>query len=407
MDRVSETISSFSPEGDRRMSIQPIDFLSCLIFGFMGDAKEFTLESVRRLLIAETGTRISRSAHWERMGSTAITTSLTQILAHVMAVLADKNGLTPELQGALGVSGISIFDSSIVTLRKAASATFDGTFTDAGLKFHLEMDAASGAVNWSLLSAASVHDSCGFPDIQTLSGRLSLFDLGYFEWERLVQIKDHGGFFLSRVKSSAVLPISGVVQGIKKRHIGKKLKDIPFKRRHGSIIEFITEKKIGGIGHKFRVIGFWNKQRKCYHWYITNLKASADIISTLYRYRWQIELLIKGSKQSINLDNIPSGNRNIIFNLAVSNMIALGIAMVLRKIAYINADVSDRARLSLLRATKLLNLLARDILSFVRGVQNSTHLRRKISVIVGELFDPNRKNRPTTLGRILNQMAAT
>jgi hypothetical protein len=51
MDRVSEIISSFSPDGDRRMSIQPKDFLSCLIFGFMGDSKEFTIESVRRLLI--------------------------------------------------------------------------------------------------------------------------------------------------------------------------------------------------------------------------------------------------------------------------------------------------------------------------------------------------------------------
>ena len=208
------------------------------------------------------------------------------------------------------------------------------------------MDAASGAVTWSLLSAASVHDSCGFPCIKSLSGKLSIFDLGYFEWERFFQINDQDGFFLSRVKSSAVIPIVEVVQGIKKRRIGKKLKDIPFKKRHGEIIEFITEKKISGVCQRFRIIGFWNKPRKCYHWHITNLKASADVISTLYLYRWQIELLIKGSKQSINLDNIPSTNDKIIFNLAISSMIAIGIAMVIRKIAYINAEVRDRARLS-------------------------------------------------------------
>jgi hypothetical protein len=150
----------------------------------VGDSKEFTVESVRRLLITETGTKISRSAYWERTGSTPITKSLSQILARIMEMLADKNGLDPELQAVLGVSGISIFDSSIVTLRKEAGATFDVTFTDAGLYFHIEMDAASGAVTWSLLSAASVHDSCGFPCIKSLSGKLSIFDLGYFEWER-------------------------------------------------------------------------------------------------------------------------------------------------------------------------------------------------------------------------------
>lgn len=407
IDQIREIISSAAPKTDRRMSIHPLDFLGCLIFGFMGDSKKFTLESVRRLLIAETGANLSRSAHWERLGSSGVSTSLSKILAHVMSLMADRIGLTPELRAALGVSGISIFDSSIVTLPSRASATFDGTFTDAGLKFHLEMDAASGAVNWSLLSAASVHDNCGFPTIQSLSGRLSIFDLGYFDWERFVQIKDNDGFFLSRVKSGSVLPIISVVQGLKKRHIGKNLKDIPFKKRHGKIIEFITEKTINKAKHTFRVIGFWNKQKKRYHWYITNLKTCADIISTLYRYRWQVEILIKGAKQSLNLDQIPSGNSEIILNLSISNMIALGIAMVIRKIAYINADDSDRNGISLLRSTKLLTLLSRDFLAFVRGVIDGLPLRRKIASILNEFFDPNRKKRSTTLDRLHNELAMT
>lgn len=405
IDQIREIISSASPKKDRRMSIQPLDFLGCLIFGFMGDSKRFTLESVRRLLITETESHISRSAHWERLGSNGISKSLSKILTQVMSLMADRIGITPELRAALGVSGISIFDSSIVTLPKAASATFDGTFTDAGLKFHLEMDAASGAVNWSLLSAASVHDTCGFPETQSLCGRLSIFDLGYFDWERFVQIKDNGGFFLSRVKSSAALPIIAVVQGIKRRHIGKNLKDIPFKKRHGEIIEFITEKTINRSKHTFRVIGFWNKQKKRYHWYITNLTTCADIISTLYRYRWQIEILIKGAKQSLNLDQIPSAKNEIILNLSVSNMIALGISMVIRKIAYINADDSARNGISLLRSSKLLNLLSRDFLVFVRGVTNGLPLKRKIASILNELFDPNRTKRYTTLGRLHDELA--
>jgi len=74
----------------------------------VGDSKEFTVESVRRLLITETGTKISRSAYWERTGSIPVTISLSQILARIMEMLADKNGLDPELQAVLGVLGISI-----------------------------------------------------------------------------------------------------------------------------------------------------------------------------------------------------------------------------------------------------------------------------------------------------------
>ena len=137
IDQIRKIISSASPKKDRRMSTQPLDLLACLIFWFMGDSKQFALESVRRLLIAETQSSISRSAHWERLGSKGVSKSLSKILAHVMSLMADRIGLTPELRAALGVSGISIFDSSIVTLPNTASATFDGTFTDAGLKFHL------------------------------------------------------------------------------------------------------------------------------------------------------------------------------------------------------------------------------------------------------------------------------
>jgi hypothetical protein len=405
IDQIKKIVLSVAPKKDARMTIQPVDFITCLIFGFMGDAKAFSIESIRRLLMSETGSKISRSAHWERLASRVVSKSLSKTLSQVMMLMADRSGLTPELRNALGVSGISIFDSSIVTLPKSASADFDGTSTDAGLKFHFEMDAASGAVNWSLLSAASVHDSCGFADIQGLSGRLSLFDLGYFDWGRFVKIKDSDGFFLSRVKSGSALPIVQVVQGIKKRHIGEKLKNISFKKRHGKIIEFITEKTINGVKHTFRVIGFWNKQQKRYHWYITNLAAKASLIAILYRYRWQIELWIKGSKQSLNMDQIPSGNRQIVLNLAISSMIALAISMVIRKIAFINSEESDRHSLSLLRSMKLFNLLARDFLIFIRGTGSGRNLKMKISNIIDELFDPNRNKRSTTLGQIHEELA--
>ena len=75
------------------------------------------------------------------------------------------------------------------------------------------------------------------------------------------------------------------------------------------------------------------------------------------------------------------------------------------RIADINAEASDRYSISLLRATKILNLFAREILSFVRGATERTSLRKKISIALGELFDPNHRKRETTLGRIHSELA--
>jgi hypothetical protein len=81
--------------------------------------------------------------------------------------------------------------------------------------------------------------------------------------------------------------------------------------------------------------------------------------------------------------------------------------MVIRKIAYINAADSDRNGISLLRSTKLLNLLSRDFLTFMRGVTNAHPLRRKIASILNEMFYPNRQKRSTTLGLLQDQLTTT
>ena len=121
----------------------------------------------------------------------------------------------------LGVTGLSYFDSTIVTLRDNASEFFDGTFTPSAIKFHLESDGISGALKWAVLSAASVHDNCAFPSISSLVGRLSIFDLGYFDWPRFKEMKELGAFFLSRLKSNSTVYIDEIVCGLGKKHRGK------------------------------------------------------------------------------------------------------------------------------------------------------------------------------------------
>lgn len=240
INRVRKIVKSASGKKDDRMIIDPLDFLSCMIFSFMGDAKVFSLESIRRTLISESGSNICRSAFWERLVSQSLTRKLSESLNHVMKLINGQCGLGVYLEKSLGVNGISMFDSSIVTLHDSAKMNFDSTFTEAGIKFHLESDGVSGGVRWSIISSASVHDNCGFPKIQDQSGRLSIFDLGYFDWARFAKMDQFSAFFLSRVKSNATIRILKTVDGISSKHNGKLLKDLKFTRSRGAVVEFLT-----------------------------------------------------------------------------------------------------------------------------------------------------------------------
>ncbi len=68
----------------------------------------------------------------------------------------------------------------------------------------------------------------------------------------------------------------------------------------------LAEKVHNGETLACRVIGFWNPSEKCYHWYMTNLKVYAYVIYPLYRIRWQIELIFKACKNSLNANQITS-----------------------------------------------------------------------------------------------------
>lgn len=371
---------------------------------FTGDSKQFSLESIRRSVNATTGAPISKSSFWERLGTKVLGKKLSCVLNDATQLLSSDCGIDPQLMKALGVTGLSYFDSTIVTLRDKAKAHFDGTFTASAIKFHLESDGISGALKWTILSAASVHDNCAFPSIEKLVGILSIFDLGYFDWPRFNEMKEMGAFFLSRLKSNSTVYIDEIVCGLGKKHLGKKLGDLRFNKSRGDIIEFITIRKIGKQEVKFRVVGFWNPTLKRYHWYVTNLECKAIYIAPLYRMRWQLELLIKSAKQSMNLNQITSGNKNIIINLCIAKLVALTISMIIRRIGLLNISGEKRNSISLQRSAMVLVNISKDFVNYIIDALNGCGklLRARLKALLDELYDPNYKKRRSSMQSLID-----
>ncbi|MCB2262848.1 MAG: transposase, partial [Candidatus Thiosymbion ectosymbiont of Robbea hypermnestra] len=144
--------------------------------------------------------------------------------------------------------------------------------------------------------------------------------------------------------------------------IGQSLLVLDLGRKTGDIIEVIVEKIHQDNTLRYRLIGFWNPVEKDYHWYLTNLTAAAYLIYPLYRLRWQIELIFKACKNSLNADEITSCNDNIIENLLLSSIVAHLSAYTLFRIGMEQLDGERYVAVSFQRVAKVAVVLARDFI---------------------------------------------
>lgn len=386
------------PSQDARTKISPLAFVVSLVFCHLGDSKTFSLEAIRRHMKAQLNQDISRSAFWERLSRDRLKKYLKAVVAELMSRMSTSALIGTELLRSLGVGGIWLVDSSSISLWDGAKAAFPGTRTEAGIKWHASFNLLTGVMNWFKLTPTSRHDRKCFPAIESLNGVLVIFDLGYFDYGLLFSIQQVGGFYLCRLKSNASLCIKEVVQGLPKKHIGKSLLSIKFKRKRTDIIEIKAEKRHDGNLLNCRVIGFWNPVERSYHWYMTNLKVDAFIIYPLYRIRWQIELIFKGCKNSLNANQITSNNKNIIESLLLSSLVAQLASNTIFNIGSECLGQDQKLATSFQRILKVSVDLSSEFIKFLLNAskEHFYNLLEKIKLFSNEIFDPNYKHRETS-----------
>ena len=402
LEVLKQCFEKIVPSQDARTTINPLEFIVCLVFCYLGDSKTFALEAIRRFMKAALDKEISRSAFWERLAGDRLKNHLRRVVAELMVTLTSPITRGGQLLKQLGVTDIWLHDSSSITLWASAKEHFPGTRTAAGIKWHASFDLLRGMLTWFQLTPTATHDRNCFPPVELLKGKLIIFDLGYWDYGLLYAIEKAGGFFLSRLKSNAVIYIAEVVQGLPKQVIGQALLSLNLSHKKGNIIEVITTKVYEGQLLRYRVIGFWNPVEKGYHWYITNLVAAAYLIYPLYRLRWQIELIFKACKNSLNANQITSSDENIIESLLLASIAAHLSSCTLFNIGIEQLEEKKQWAISFQRVAKVAVVLARDFILFLLNSSRDhfDNLLHKIKLFANEMYDPNYKKRETSLMRI-------
>ncbi len=222
-------------------------------------------------------------------------------------------------------TAVNISDSSIITLPAAMQDEFAGFASqgsEAAIKFQLNFDYLSGNLNALEAEAGRKADqSCSLPEELAQAGSLNLFDLGYFDQDSLDQIGRQGAFFVVRYKFGTHLyarpddkqPIDlldtlrthsrheaiyylGSRKRVNVRLICQRLSD--------AVVAERRRKARAAARKKGRTSPKAYLELLAWSIYITNTtpeQLSFDQIVTIYRVRWQIELIFKVWKSQAKL----------------------------------------------------------------------------------------------------------
>ncbi|PHQ44267.1 IS4 family transposase [Halorubrum sp. C3] len=321
---------------DRKIDITMLVWT--LIMGFAVDSEARTIAGFQRADSAATNQTVARSSFYDRF-TPALEALLSDLLEHALEEVAVPHTIAPQFEL---FREVLIADATVFRLHRLLDE-FPATYPDqSGAKLHLVQNATKQTIEQFQLTDERIHESSQLHTGSWLRGRLLLFDLGFYSFRRFALIDENGGFFLTRLKSTANPLIVGERRKWRGRAISlpeRRLRDvlgdltreiidvtveIEFKRRaYGG--------KQSSDSMEFRVVGVRNEDTDDYHLYVTNLpdEFTPRQVAALYGLRWEVELLFRELKSLYGLEKFETSDPAIVELLVVSALLTLTVSRAL------------------------------------------------------------------------------
>src|SRR5690554_5038108 len=195
----------------RERKVDIVCLVWTLILGF-GNGSKRTLASLRRTYQAASGHMLARSAFYDRL-TPALTRLMHVLLQHVLKAQRDT---LSEIHGDTmrGFERLLAMDATILRLHTLLAGRYPGCRTNhspAAAKLHMVMNVVDGSPNRIRLTDERTNDGGPWKRLgRWVKGSLLLFDLGYYDFNFFHRIDQRGGFFVSRLKSTANLGVFAI-----------------------------------------------------------------------------------------------------------------------------------------------------------------------------------------------------
>jgi len=318
----------------RLRQIHPQDFVIALVSCALGDETR-SIATARRLFDRIAGFMPEESSFYDRFNG-----PMADLLRHLFHTALDACSLVrrealAKMLGGTGILDVLAVDASQVSLPAAAIEVLPSTSADhGGFKLTAVLSLLFQKIERVSVTDARTHDRKAFKLARWLHGQLLLLDRGYSDHRLFKTIADRGGFFLTRLKESSMPVVTAIRRGLGQAHVGKALSvDLPYRGVVDLDARFRLRK--GGTA-VFRVIRVTveHDTRDGYVelvdiWLVTNLSPdvfAADQAATIYRMRWEVEILFRALKSVGRLDQLRSSSLPVIRTFIYAALLGIVLA---------------------------------------------------------------------------------
>lgn len=305
------------------------EFLTAMLISSI-DSEHATLEKVSDIFRSQHNIRIRAQSIMERLNDESAVVFLKSMFEKMLG--NQFNSLSQGVSGKLlsGFSKILIQDSSVCDLNQQLASAFKGSggrASKASLKLDVIYDFKAKRFEQIALTDRSEADQkLGWKILDYLiPDALVIRDLGYLRMDCVKKIIEVGGFFLSRLKNNICVYLKETDS--EQLDLAKYLHE---NFRKASVVDvkvYITKEKVCARLVAYRVPGELSAQRRRaahakakkegrtlsqksltlldFTLFITNVSLEvwpAEVIGTIYRIRWQIELMFKNWKSRLQID---------------------------------------------------------------------------------------------------------
>lgn len=271
---------------------------------------------------------VAYKAFYNRLARPGFAGFMRGMFARLLARLRIQT-LKPEGHAAVArFKDILIQDGSSFALKKALRDVFPGRFTTiepAAVEIHATYSGFSDEVSSVAIAPDKEAERQFLPAPSKVEGRLLLADRGYPGVDYFEAVRAHGGSFIVRLSRSHDPWVRAAWVEGKRRPLSRPVRLSRFiaqnaNRRMDLDVEYERGKRVV----EFRVVVLPGSEKTMTR-LCTNLPRtpfSLDLVSRLYRFRWQIELLFKEWKSYANLHKFDTANEHIAAGLIWSSLCA-------------------------------------------------------------------------------------
>lgn len=207
--------------------------------------------------------------------------------------------------------------------------------TKGAIKLHLLLDHDGYLPSFAVVTEGKHSELEVARSLQLEAGTILAVDRGYNDYQWFAQMTRDGVYFVTRMKTNTVYSVVAECEVPARENV-----------RKDQIVSLPSLEQTGEEPMLFRRVEYWNQDKQEVLVFFTNLlHLAASTIASIYKERWQVELLFKALKQTLKVKTFLGTSANAVKTQIWTALIAMLILKYLQMKSSFGWSLSNLAAL--------------------------------------------------------------